>query len=107
MTKIDVIGIKLEVTDQIQNKVESTFKKLIKKEGNGYNFSRVEVKIKTEKGNHIAECLAHVSGMPNIKAKADSDDMYKTISLLKDKVESQYDKFKVNLKGKDSIKNID
>lgn len=87
---IQISGQNLEVTQTIENHIRKKFSRLRK---HFENMVDVHIVLKVEKITHIAEATVHIRHK-NIVATADSEDMYKTINLLVDKLDHQLIKHK-------------
>lgn len=59
-----------------------------------HNITDIHVIFKVDKLRHIAEANLHVPNFPPINAECESENMYKTIDLLIDKLKSQLGKHK-------------
>lgn len=69
----------LELTDALKNKIKNEFSKHYEKFGN-FIHGNVNVIIKIENGNHIAECEFHAKKQPFF-ASHSSNDMYFSIDI--------------------------
>lgn len=58
------------------------------------NITKIHVTFNTDKLLHIAEAELHIPKMPPVFAEALSEDMYKSIDLLVDKLTKQLAKYK-------------
>ncbi|CAM3019648.1 ribosome hibernation promoting factor [Vibrio rarus] len=91
--QINITGHHVELTDSLQEYVNSKFQKL---ERFFENITNVQVILKLEKVNHIAEATLHVS-QGDIHATAEEDNMYAAIDALVDKLVRQLTKHKEKL----------
>lgn len=88
--QIQISGQHLDMTDAIHDFVE---KKLQKLEAHMHNITSIQVVLKVEKHLQIAE--AQVSFRAHtVHAEASSEDLYKTVDLLIDKLIKQLIKYK-------------
>lgn len=92
---INFTGHKLEVTPAIRTFTTEKFDKL---QRHFDNITSVNVTFDVEKLSQIAEAKIHVSGA-DIHARSESDDLYKAIDDLADKLDRQL------LKHKEKIRN--
>jgi putative sigma-54 modulation protein len=91
--QINIKGHHVELTDSLQEYVNTKFQKL---ERFFEHITNVHVILKLEKNTHIAEATLHVS-QGDIHAMADSDNMYAAIDALVDKLARQLTKHKEKL----------
>lgn len=91
--QINIKGHHVELTDSLQEYVNSKFQKL---ERFFEHITNVHVILKLEKVNHIAEATLHVS-QGDIHATADEENMYAAIDSLVDKLVRQLTKHKEKL----------
>ena len=90
MTPIQISGHKIEITEVLREFVNKKFSSIQK---HSTNITSIHVILKVDKLAQFAEANIHIPGA-EINAHADSDDMYKTIDILVDKVVRQLDKHK-------------
>jgi putative sigma-54 modulation protein len=88
--QIQISGQHVEITEAIHDFVE---KKLTKLQAHMSNLTSVQVVLKVEKHLQIAEAQVTFPGH-SVHAEADSEDLYKTIDLLVDKLVKQLTKHK-------------
>lgn len=86
MISIQFTGLKTEVTDALRQFTTEKFTKLHKL---APNLTNVHVTFSVDKLRHKAEATLHVPKLPVVHAQAESEDMYKTVDLLVDKVTRQ------------------
>jgi putative sigma-54 modulation protein len=91
--QINIQGHHVDLTDSMQEYVNSKFQKL---ERFFEHINNVHVVLKIEKVNHIAEATLHVS-QGDIHATSESDNMYAAIDGLVDKLVRQLNKHKEKL----------
>ena len=91
--QLNVTGHHIDMTDSLQNYVESKIEKL---ERHFDNVTNVHVILSVEKQRHKAEATIHVTGA-NIFADSENDDMYVAIDALIDKLDRQVKKHKEKL----------
>ncbi|MFO7602953.1 MAG: ribosome-associated translation inhibitor RaiA [Gammaproteobacteria bacterium] len=88
--QLNVTGHHIDLTDSLQNYVESKIEKI---ERHIDNVTNVHVILSVEKQRHRAEATIHVAGA-NIFADSENDDMYVAIDALIDKLDRQVKKHK-------------
>lgn len=88
--QLNVTGHHIDLTDSLQNYVETKLEKL---ERHFDNVTNVHVILSVEKQRHKAEATIHVAGA-NIFADCENDDMYAAIDALVDKLDRQIKKHK-------------
>lgn len=90
MAQLQFTGHNLEITPVLRDFTASKFKKL-----NRYanTITSTHIILNVDKLRQIAEAKLHIPGS-EIYAQAESDDMYKTIDLLIDKLTRQLKKHK-------------
>ena len=88
--QLNVTGHHIDMTESLQNYVETKMEKL---ERHFDNVTNVHVILSVEKQRHKAEATIHVTGA-NIFADSENDDMYVAIDALVDKLERQVRKHK-------------
>lgn len=90
MLPIQITGHNIEITDTLNNTVNNKFSRLRK---HSKKITRIHVILNVEKLRQIAEATLHI---PNseIYAKEESEDMYKSIDGLIDKLVAQLDRVK-------------
>lgn len=88
--QLQIDGQGIEVTDSIKNVLE---KKMCRLESHFERLTHAHVVFKVKKIRQIADATLSVPGT-TISAEAESDDMYKTIDLLVDKLKAQLLKHK-------------
>lgn len=88
--QIILAGHHVEITDALREYVNSKFDKL---ERFFDRINNVHVVLNVEKLEHIAEATLHVN-QGEIHAKANSENMYKAIDLLSDKLVKQLNRHK-------------
>ncbi|ORT52038.1 ribosome hibernation promoting factor HPF [Vibrio sp. qd031] len=91
--QINIKGHHVDLTDSMQEYVDSKFAKL---ERFFEHITNVHVVLKVEKVNQIAEATLHVA-QGEIHASAESDNMYAAIDSLVDKLVRQLNKHKEKL----------
>lgn len=91
--QINITGQHVELTDSLQEYVDTKFQKL---ERFFEHITNVHVILKVEKLNHIAEATVHVS-QNDIHALAEEENMYVAIDVLVDKLVRQLTKHKEKL----------
>ncbi|MFI4956445.1 MAG: ribosome hibernation-promoting factor, HPF/YfiA family [Gammaproteobacteria bacterium] len=87
---ITVSGHGLEITDALKNTAEE---KLHKLERHLHKITQIHIVLHVEKNRHMAEATVNHKG-GQLRASAESEDMYNTINLLADKLDRQAIKFK-------------
>lgn len=87
---IQFTGLKTEATDALRQFTNEKFERLYKF---APNITSIHVTFNVDKLRHIAEANIHIP-KNEIHAKAESDDMYKTIDSLIDKLTRQLAKHK-------------
>ena len=80
----------LVVTDALKNTVSE---KLLKLERHLHKITQAHVVLHVEKNRHMAEATINHKG-GQLRASAETDDMYSTIQQLSDKLDRQAIKFK-------------
>jgi putative sigma-54 modulation protein len=88
--QLNVTGHHIDMTDSLQNYVETKMEKL---ERHFDNVTNVHVILSVEKQRHKAEATVHVTGA-DIYAESENDDMYVAIDALIDKLDRQVKKHK-------------
>ena len=91
--QLNVTGHGLDMTDSLQNYVESKFEKL---ERHFDHVTNVHVILSVEKLRQKAEATLHISGA-DIFADCTDEDMYAAIDALIDKLDRQVKKHKEKL----------
>ena len=91
--KIEITAHHIELTDALREFVE---KKLAKLDSHLHSIETVHMTLKIEKNDQIAEGRVVVPGN-QILAEAQSEDMYKSIDLVTDKLVKQLTKLKEKL----------
>ncbi|CAM3983550.1 MULTISPECIES: ribosome hibernation promoting factor [Vibrio] len=91
--QINITGHHVELTESLQEYVDTKFQKL---ERFFEHINNVQVILKLEKVNHIAEATLHVS-QGDIHATAEEENMYAAIDALVDKLVRQLTKHKEKL----------
>ncbi len=87
---MQISGHGIEVTAALSDLINKKFSRVKK------HFDQItsaHIILDVHKTEQMAEATIHIPGH-EIYAKADSDDMYKTIDLLMDKIIRQLDKYK-------------
>lgn len=87
---VEFTGTNIKITDALKNLM---LEKINHIETHLDHITSAHVTFKVDKLEQIAEAKLHVPGK-TIFAEASSDDMYKSIDLLKDKLMRQIDKYK-------------
>lgn len=96
MFQIQFTGQNIEITQTLHDFINDKFAKL---ERHGNNITSCHVILNVDKGGRQAiEAVMHVPGT-EICAKAESEDMYKSIDALLDKLVRQLDKHREKIKG--------
>lgn len=90
MLPIQFSGHGFEVTPTLQDFIQKKFSRIQK---HSVNITKIHLFFSVDKLIQAAEATIHIPGH-EIYAKAESEDMYKTIDLLIDKVIRQLDKCK-------------
>ena len=90
MLPIQISGHDIEITEALREFINKKFMRLKK---HSHTITSIHIFFNVTKHTQAAEATIHT---PNheISAKAESDDMYKTISALVDKLIRQLDKHK-------------
>lgn len=83
----------IEITDIFRDFINKKFEHLKK---HAHKITSIHIFFNVSKMMHAAEATVHVPGL-EISAKAESEDMYKTIDLLVDKLVKQLEKHKEKL----------
>jgi len=91
--QINIKGHHVDLTDSMQDYVNSKFQKL---ERFFEHINHVHVVLRIEKVHHIAEATLHVS-QGDIHATSDEESMYAAIDSLVDKLVRQLNKHKEKL----------
>lgn len=91
--QINITGHHVDLTESLQNYVESKFEKL---ERHFDNMTNVHVILSVEKLRQKAEATIHISGA-DLYADSEEEDMYTAIDLLVDKLDRQVKKHKEKL----------
>ncbi|MCK4608595.1 MAG: ribosome-associated translation inhibitor RaiA [Gammaproteobacteria bacterium] len=94
MAQIQYTGHNLDVTPTLRDFIASKFKKLNR---HANTITSTHVILSVDKLRQIAEAKLHIPGA-EIYAQSESEDMYKTIDLLVDKVVRQLKKHKDKIK---------
>lgn len=89
MSQIQITGQNIEITQTLHSYINDKFEKLTR-HGNKITSSHVTLNV-DKGGRQMAEAKLHVPGS-EIFAKAESEDMYKSIDALLDKLVRQLDK---------------
>lgn len=92
--EFQITGHNVDVTPALRETVE---KKLRKLEQLFDRINSIQVVLKVEKVQHIAEATLQVNGA-ELHASAEEDDMYAAIDLLTDKLSRQLTKHKEKLR---------
>ena len=92
---INITGHHVEVTEGLEQAVNKNLKKLTK---HFPDIESINVILTVEKHEQVAEGIVHFLGQ-DLVAKASSDDMYKSLAELKDKLESLLQKRKATVKS--------
>ena len=87
---IKVSGHNLEITDALKNSVEEKLNKL---DRHLHKITQIHAVLHVEKNRHMAEATVNHKG-GQLRASAESEDMYTTIQQLADKLDRQAIKFK-------------
>ena len=87
---IQISGHNIEITQVLHDFITKKFSRL---EKHSARITSLHIILNVEKLVQFAEANIHIPGA-EINAKAESDDMYKTIDALVDKVIKQLDKHK-------------
>lgn len=90
LAPIQFTSLKTEASDQLR---QFTSEKFIRLNKFASNITSIHVTFNVDKLRHIAEANVHVP-KTEIHAKAESDDMYKTVDILVDKLLRQLAKYK-------------
>jgi putative sigma-54 modulation protein len=96
MVPIQLTGHSIEINDNLRNFVEKKFSRLQK---HAERITSIHVILTVVKLQQKAEAKVHIP-KAEIYASADSEDMYKTIDILLDKLVAQLDKRKGKREGK-------
>lgn len=89
MLPLQISGHGIEITQSLHDFITKKFERLGKHTNN--NITTAHVFLSVNKLSQEAEATLHIPGH-EVFAKADSDDMYKTITTLVDKLIRQLDK---------------
>lgn len=92
--QLNITGHHIELTDPLRDFVNAKFAKL---EQFFDRINQVNVVLKVEKVQKIAEATLHVNG-GELHATSEAEDMYAAIDLLIDKLARQLNKHKDKLK---------
>lgn len=90
MLPIQLTGHHIEITQVLRDFIDKKFKRL---EKHADRITSIHIILTVDKLLQKAEAKIHIPGC-EVHASADSDDMYKTIDLLVDKIIRQLDKHK-------------
>lgn len=90
---IQFTGLNTEATEALCNYAREKLSRLDKL---AHNVSNIHVTFDVNKNTHIVEATLHMP-KTDIHAKAESEDMYKSINLLVDKLTAQLNKHKDKL----------
>jgi putative sigma-54 modulation protein len=93
---LDITGKQLDLTDALKDFITERFEN-VRKHSNKITHAHVTCEL--TKDEQIAEARLHIPGT-EIFAKASSDNMYKSIDLLIDKIIKQIDKYREKHEGK-------
>lgn len=88
LPQIQITGHNIELTNILRNFINDKFNRLVK---HSKKITSIHVILSVEKLRQIAEAKIHIPHS-EIVVKEESDDMYKTIDLLTDKLVRQLDK---------------
>lgn len=88
--QVQYTGHNIEITQAIRDHIE---KKLSRLKAQTDKITNIHIIFEVEKLRQIAEANVAVPGTM-INAKAESEDMYKTVDLLIDKLNAQLTKYK-------------
>lgn len=94
MTPIQISGHKVEITPTLHDFINKKFGRIAK---HSDHITTIHIFLSVSKRAQAAEATIHIPGH-EVYAKAESEDMYKTIDLLLAKVVRQLDKYKEKLK---------
>jgi putative sigma-54 modulation protein len=92
-----VTGRHVGVTNAMKGHAQEKAQKMLKY-FDGEN--KVLVTMDIEHVDHIVEMVLHVDGWKSIEAKAESDDMYKSLDLCEAKIEKQLRRHKEKIRDK-------
>lgn len=92
---LNISGQHMELTDAIKQHVEKKFERVKK---HGHDITNAHVICKIEGHTHCTEATLHIPGH-EVVAHAKSDDMYKAINMLVDKLITQIDDFHAKDQG--------
>lgn len=90
LPQIHFSGHGVEITQTLNDFITEKFARLTK---HAQQIVSIHVTLKVEKLSQIAEAHLHIPGH-DVFAEADSEDMYKTVDLLIDKLVRQLDKIR-------------
>ena len=93
---LDITGKQLELTDALKDFITERFENVRK---HSSKITNAHVTCETIKDEQVAEARLHIPGS-EIFAKASSDNMYKSIDLLIDKITKQIDKYREKHEGR-------
>lgn len=93
--KIQITGHHIEITEAIENSVNSNLKKLLK---HYPTIESISVILTVEKHEQVAEGIVHCWGQEHV-AKSKNVDLYQSIAELRDKLESLLEKRKSTVKA--------
>lgn len=96
MLPIQLSGHGVEITPALNEFVHKKFQRLEKHAG---HITHIHLFFNINKDSQAAEVTVHIPGH-EISARAESEDMYKTIGLLVDKLVRQLDKYKSKIDKK-------
>lgn len=91
--QLNITGHHMDMTDSLQNYVETKLEKL---ERHFDNVTNVHVVLSVEKQRQKAEASVHISGA-DLYADAVNEDMYASIDAMVDKLDRQIKKHKEKL----------
>lgn len=94
MLPLQISGHGIEITQSIHDFITKKFERL---ERHTDHITTAHVFLNVDKLSQEAEATLHIPGH-EVFAKADSDDMYKTITMLVDKLIRQLDKHREKAK---------
>ena len=92
---IQITGRHFEITPAIKEFVETKFARI---ERHFDHITRFHVIMTAEKNRFLAEVILHVPSSPEIVAHCETEDLYKAIDLLEEKVDHLVMKHKEKIK---------
>lgn len=94
MTKIDVHGINLDVTEAINNYISKKVSRAVKHAGEHVSGARINLSCENKSGTHLVEVILFMNGGKTIHNKTRSEDMYASVDIACAGIERQLRKLK-------------